>query len=236
VNALVTHFRLQEAVSEIPAAATCLVECVRGEGGVEHYVHTPLSRPGNDALARVAVRRLRQGRGRFAVAAAADLGLLLWVQGEAMPAEELRRLLDADVFDADLAAAIEESDLLRERFRRVALVGLMLLRNPLGGKRKVGGRDWAERRLFEQVRAADPEFVLLRQAAREVREHGLDAEAARAYVDEMPRRLVRCRRLAQVSPFAASWAQAVVGTADRATGPDEALERLHAALTGADAQ
>jgi Lhr-like helicase len=108
----------------------------------------------------------------------------------------------------------------------------MLLRNPLGRKRKVGGRDWAQRQLFEQVRAADPEFVLLRQAAREVREHGLDAEAARADVDEMPRRLVRCRWLAQVSPFAASWAQAVVGTAESATGPDVAMERLHAALVG----
>jgi len=28
----------------------------------------------------------------------------------------------------------------------------MLLRNPLGRRRRVGGADWGERRLFEQVR------------------------------------------------------------------------------------
>ena len=42
-------------------------------------------------------------------------------------------------------------------------------RNPLGRGRKVGGRDWGERRLFDQVRARDADFVLLRQAAREIR-------------------------------------------------------------------
>ncbi len=80
-----------------------------------------------------------------------------------------RRLLDSRNFDADLDTALASSDLLRQRFQRVAFTGLMLLRNPLGRKRKVGGQDWGERTLFEQVQARDADFVLLRQAAREIR-------------------------------------------------------------------
>jgi ATP-dependent Lhr-like helicase len=233
VQALVEHFRWQEAVSEIPAADACLVECIRGEASVDYYLHTPLSRPGNDALARVAVHRLSRQRGRSAVAVAADLGLQLCVGGgEDLGPDELRGLLSANGFDADLACAIHDSGFLRERFRRVALTGLMLLRNPLGGKRKVGGHAWGERRLFDQVRAASPDFVLLRQALREVRASCLDVPAACAYAEEMPRRLLRCRWLAQVSPFAAGWTQMVVGAVETTSGPAEALERLHAALMG----
>jgi ATP-dependent Lhr-like helicase len=236
-DALLTYFQLQEAVSEIPDAGACLVECVSTGTGTEYYIHTPLSRPGNDALARVAVHRLVRRRGVVVVSAPADLGFLLCVEGQGeLGAEDVRWLLSRPDFDADLAAALRDSDLLRERFRRTALTGLMLLRNPLGRRRRVGGQDWPERRLFEQVRAAEAEFVLLRQALREVREECLDVAAARAYAEEMPRRVLRCRRLVNVSPFAEAWTQQVVAAAETAGGPAEALLGLHAELTGGEGQ
>jgi Lhr-like helicase len=132
-----------------------------------------------------------------------------------------------------LTRVLHDSHTLRERFRRVATTGLMLLRNPLGSRRRVGGAAWGEERLFDQVRAADPDFVLLRQALREVRE-SCDAAAARAYVEALPRRVVRCRWLAQVSPFAQNWTQAVAGPAQPADSPSEALQRLQDALLGGD--
>jgi ATP-dependent Lhr-like helicase len=230
---LTAYFRQQEAVSEIPAACVCLVECVSGEDGEGYYFHTPLNRPANDALGRLAARRLARPGGRCVVSIAADLGFLLQVQGgPALSADELRRLLAAESFDADLDDALKDSDLLRERFRRAVLIGLMLLRNPLGSRRKVGGADWPERRLFDQVRAADSDFVLLRQARREVREECLDVAMARAYAQEMPRRALRCRRLAQPSPFAEGWTQQLVGAVETSVDPADALQRLHAALTG----
>src|SRR5205823_2595585 len=100
-----------------------------------------------------------------------DLGFaLLFNRAVLLNAEELRIVLSPETFEAELDAALASSQTLRERFRRVALTGLMLLRNPLGKRRRVGGHDWPERRLFDQVRAADPEFVLLRQAEGEVRD------------------------------------------------------------------
>src|SRR5205807_976809 len=112
---------------------------------------------------------------------------------------------------ADLDQALAHSVTLRERFQRVALTGLMLLRNPLGRRRRVGGPDWAERRLFEQVRTAAPDFVLLRQAVREVREESCDGEVARAYLAELPRLVLRCRRLPRPSPFVEAWTQLAAG-------------------------
>jgi len=231
--ALAAHFERQECVSEVPDAATLLVEVVPRQGAADHYLHTPLNRAGNDALARVSVRRLARDRGRPAQSLVTDLGLVLSVAGDDLGPDDWRGLLGAGGFDADLAEALRESPALRACFQRVALTGLMLLRNPLGRKQRVGGRDWGERRLFDRVRQADPGFVLLRQAERELRRDLCDGEAGRAFARELPRWAVRCRRLARLSPFAEAWGPVEAGPAEVVETPAEALRRLHAALTGA---
>lgn len=235
VAVLLAHFQQQECVSEVPEPGCCLVEVVPTETGADYYVHTPLNRAGNDALARVAVRRMVRDLGRGAASLVADLGFALLDRNSTeLTAAELRALLSPDSFDADLAGAVADSVALRERFRRVALTGLMLLRNPLGGRQRVGGHDWAERRLFARVCADDPDFLLLRQARREVHEQVCDALAARGFLQELTRWTLHCRRLAQVSPFAQGWTQLVAGPAESVLGPTEALERLHALLTGSE--
>jgi ATP-dependent Lhr-like helicase len=228
--ALAAYFQRQECLSEVPDASVCLVEGVRGDFASDYHVHTPLNRCGNDALARVAALRLARDRGRTVTSMVADLGFVLTVGGDDLTPDDLRTLLTADGFDADLDRALMESLTLRERFRCAALTGLMLLRHPLGGRRRVGGHDWAERRLFDQVRSAAPDFVLLRQALREVKAEAVDAEAARGYVTALPQLSVRWRWLPQPSPFAESWTQAAPGPVESVETPAEVLRRLQAAL------
>jgi ATP-dependent Lhr-like helicase len=233
---LAAYFQRQECVSEIPDAMSCLVEVVAHDQGTDFYWHTPLNRLGNDALARVSVHRLARDRGRSAGSIVADLGFALLVQGdlgsEYSVAESLRALLRPDEFETDLDTALEGSACLRERFQRVAQTGLMLLRQPSGSRRRVGGRDWAARRLFDKIQALDSDFVLLRQARREVRTELCDAAAAAAFVNELAQRPLRCRRLGCPSPFVESWTQMATGAAESVETPEEVLLRLHAALTG----
>jgi len=231
VQVLVELFTLQDMVSEIPDRGDCLIECVRTEIGAEYYIHTPLNRAGNDALARVVCLRLTRDRCVKITALAADLGFLLSVHARRdISAGQWYDLLSATNFDADLDAALRDSNLLRECFRRNALIGLMLLRNPLGRRRRVGGRDWAERCLFDQVEAADADFVLLRQARREVLQ-GCAAEAAREFLGVMPRLSLRCRWLARPSPLVENWTHAGVTATDAPALPAEALQALREMLT-----
>jgi Lhr-like helicase len=230
---LAGYFEEQESVSEIPDAATLLVEVLRHDGGAEYHLHTPLNRLGNDALGRVLVRRLTRDHGRAVTLEVADLGLMLRLRGELpQAAETLRALLDPRGFAADLDGALAESEALRTRFGRVAQTGLMLLRQPEGKQRKVGGSDWAERRLFEQVRAHDGDFVLIRQALREVRQELCDVTAALAYLRHLPAITIRCRVLARPSPFARSWTQAATEEVDPVRSAGEVLAALHAELMG----
>jgi len=228
---LATLFERQESVSEVPDALTVLVEVVSSDLGTDYYVHTSLNRAGNDAVARVAVLRLARNRGRTATSMVADLGFLLCPGGSGeLTASDFSQLLLATGFDRDLDEAIAKSVTLRERFRCTATTGLMLLRNPLGKRRRVGGHEWAERRLFDKINALDPDFVLLRQARREIAAEVLDAAVARRFLEELPLRTLRCRRLPDVSPLAEGWTQAGAGPAEVVDSPAEALEKLHAML------
>jgi ATP-dependent Lhr-like helicase len=227
------HFQRQEGVSEIPGSGTLLVECVPAPFGSDYFLHTPLHLPANDALARVLCLRLRRERGLNVYSLAADLGCMLTLTCPVeLAPDDLRHLLRDDEFEADLAAAVTEAGLVRERFRQVALTGLMLLRNPLGRRTKVGGHDWAERRLFDQITATDPDFVLLRQARHEVNREVCDATAALSYLRKLRGLEVRCRWLSCCSPFAEGWSRVESVTTELQERPEEALRRLHSALTG----
>jgi ATP-dependent Lhr-like helicase len=232
---LVEYFRLQECLSEIPDAATCLIEAVPTEEGTDYYLHTPLHQQGNQGLAQVIVRRLAAGRGVQASSLAADLGLVVSVRVETkLSPADWRDLQAAADCESDFEEALLQSEMLRERFQGVATTGLMLLRQPLGGRRRVGGRDWGRRRLFDQVRISEPDFVLLRQAMQEVQAEWCDFQSALSYLRDMPSMTIRCRQLSQPSPFAQNWTQINAGPDDESANPVEALERLHAELTGQD--
>ncbi len=200
----------QESISEIPDQSTCLIECVDADFEIEYYLHTPLNRPSNDALGRVVALRLLRRHGILATWTAIDLGLMISIPAiQGLKPEMWRDLFNIDHFYIDLDRAIRESVSLRQIFRRVAFTGLMLLRNPLGKRRRVGGKSWAERRLFDQLHLADPNFVLIRQAVDEMKQHTCDGPSARSYLESMPRLSIRCRYLPRVSPLAAGWMEAV---------------------------
>ena len=80
------------------------------------------------------------------------------------------------------------------------------------------------------VGSCDADFVLLRQARREVRSEWCDATAAEQYLHELQKRPLRCRRLAYPSPFVESWTQMAGGATETVETPEEALLRLHASL------
>jgi ATP-dependent Lhr-like helicase len=232
VATLTAYFQRQDCVSEIPDAASRLVEIVAHDDGYDCYFHTQLNRLGNDALARVAVHRLAREWAKSADSIVADLGFALFLHGSlAAPlAPLLRALLNAANFEKDVEAALHDSAALRERFGRVAQTGLMLLRQPLGQRRRVGGPDWAARRLFDKIQAYDRDFVLLRQARREILSEWCDAAAASRYVHELEHLPLRCRFLSGPSPFVESWTQMTAGAAERVQTPEEALVQLHARL------
>jgi ATP-dependent Lhr-like helicase len=149
---------------------------------------------------------MRSEFGGKVMSIAVTLGVVLFHEvDEPLGDEAWRRMLTPVGFARDIEAVVQTCDLTRSRFAAIAQTGLMVLRQPLGGPRKVGGRDWIERRLFDQILAVDPNFPLLRQARRETLTSTCDGRAALKYVELATKMPLRVRSLADVSPIAAAW-------------------------------
>jgi ATP-dependent Lhr-like helicase len=203
---IIEFVSLQETHSEVPRETSVLIEAVDRGFGIEYAVHTPLPRPANEALASIVSARLKaQGRSVH-LPLAVNLGMLLFVEGmRELAAEDWHQLFSTEEWQTDADRVLRESPLVRIQFNRVAQTGLMVLRHPQGGRRKVGGRNWAGRELFDQVAAADPHFVLLEQSRREVCVESLDFARALAWLNEVRALPLVVRWLAQPSPFVESW-------------------------------
>jgi Lhr-like helicase len=192
----------QETISEVPTNRELLIECVAMQSCQEYFLHTPLPRAANETLARVLVERWRRLSKLKTLTIAVDLGVHAVVPfAEPLTAGDWRVALGADEFAESWQSHLHSSELLANAFGRVAQTGLMILRNPLGRKRKVGGKDWAERRLFEQIRDRAPDFLLLRQAAAEASSSFCDFATACAFVKQLTSQPIRVRHLAEPSPF-----------------------------------
>ena len=215
-EAIAEYVQAQERWSEVPTLSSLLIECVSMQACTEFFVHTPLPRSANEAIARVLLHRWRRPGRAQAMAVAADLGLyVLAPTAEAIAPACWREALSPAHFADDFREHLAGCDLLAQQFARVAATGLMVLRNPAGRQRKVGGKDWAERRLFDQLCQRDPDFVLLRQAEREVMSKTCDVPAALEFARTTAELPIRVRQLDGPSPFG----EALLGNDQSAVKP-----------------
>jgi ATP-dependent Lhr-like helicase len=231
-DVLVALFEAQERLSEIPPAAGLLVEEAPGGDGFVYHFHAPLGRSACEALGRAAAARLGRRFGCDLALGVADMGWsFAFPDGVRFGPDDLPALLDPAGFHDDVLDGLDRGELLARRFRHVAATALMVLKNPEGGRRRVGGLLWVSQRLYPLVKAACPDHPLLRETRREVLEDILDAPTALTWLAERPE--VRFRSLDAVSPFAAAWVDPGQGDALRFESPADALKRLHARLASA---
>ncbi len=230
-------FEAQQQWSEVPGAEGLLVEespAPEGAGRIYTF-HAPLHRSACEAMARAIGARVGRRVGRDLVLGVADLGWSIRLPDDAAIArEDLNSLLEVDCLDEDVLEGLDRGELMARRFRQVAMIALMILRNPEPGRRvRVGGLHWASTRLYPLVRAACPDHPLLRQTRREVLEEVLDVPAARRWLETRPS--VRFRVLPGLSPFAAAWIEPAPADSLRFESPAEALRRLQQRLLSAGA-
>jgi ATP-dependent Lhr-like helicase len=222
-------FLAQEQVSEVPPPGGLLVEESPHAEGLAYAFHAPLARAACEALGRGVAARLGRRFGRDVNLAVADLGWSIRLVGEARLVEaDLPALLDPSGLADDVAEGLDRGDLVARRFRHVAATSLMVLRNPEGGRTRVGGLLWVSQRLFPLVKAACPHHPLIREARREALERLLDTPSALGWLASRPS--VRFRALPAASPFTAAWIDPAMGEPLRFESPADALRRLHARL------
>ncbi len=222
-------FEAQEQISEIPSAGTLLIEESPHDEGWTYAFHAPLSRAACEALGRGVAARLGRQLGRNLAMEVADLGFTLQIPDETqLQRDELSALLTPANFFDDVMEGLDRGELAARRFRHIASTALMVLRNPDGGRRRVGGTLWVSNRLYPLIQAACPRHPLLRETRREILEDLLDAPGALAWIEGRPE--IRFRALSGPSPFARAWIDPAQPEGLQFESPADALRRLHARL------
>jgi Lhr-like helicase len=112
----------------------------------------------------------------------------------------LERLFEPRGLPDDVRAAVARSDLWGRRFRAVAAVGLMLVKNYHGRSRFVGAMQMNARRIWSVLERERPQFPLVRETYRTVLEDDLDVPTAMAWLERAAGR-VTMRELEEPPPF-----------------------------------
>ncbi|MDQ6827399.1 MAG: DEAD/DEAH box helicase [Gemmatimonadota bacterium] len=199
--ALASYAAAQDVLSPIPSPDEILIERwtdTEDERLVVHAVTAPLGRRANEALARAIAYRL--GRGNAGLLVDDQSFALRTPKRAAWQEEHLAGLFNPSGLAVDVARAVARSDLWGRRFRQVASIGLMLVKNYRGHSKFVGGMQLNARRIWSVLERERPDFPLVRETYRTVLEDDLDVATAEAWLRE-GRGQITLRDVASVPPF-----------------------------------
>ena len=200
-TALAEYVATQQVLSPIPDPDEILLERWEDPDDprvVVHAVTSPLGRRANEALARAVA--YRAGKGSVGLMVEDQAFALRVPRRAAWDDAALERLFAPGNLRADVQAAVARSDLWGRRFRAVAGVGLMLVKNYHGRSKFVGAMQMNARRIWSVLERERPQFPLVRETYRTVLEDDLDVPTAESWLERVAGR-VTMRDLEAPPPF-----------------------------------
>jgi ATP-dependent Lhr-like helicase len=183
-KAIYNYFYEQKSFSLIPTDKRLVVECFRDEKGYCYVFHTLIGRRANDAISRVFAYRIGKIKGCNVRITITDNGFMLRLP-EKLSTDEIKALFDLDNFREDLIKSLDKTELLRRRFRHVAVRSLMILRNYLGKEKSVYRQQISADNILKLLKKYFPDFPVLRETYREIVEDFMDIGSALDYLKKI---------------------------------------------------
>ncbi|MEM4756136.1 MAG: ATP-dependent helicase [Candidatus Woesearchaeota archaeon] len=203
VEAIEQYFSLQAAYAIIPHQSLLVLETIRDETQYKTVVHGVFGRRVNDALSRAIAYIIAKTHQCPVEVSISDNGFVLSTK-QKVNVKKALVMLRADKLALVLTAAIEQTEILKRRFRHAATRSLMILRN-YGGKTKSPGKQAIHTRmLITTTKQIDPDFIILKEARREVLEDVMDIANAKTIVHAITTGAIAIKEIERdlPSPFA----------------------------------
>ncbi len=199
-RAIVSYFLEQKLFSEIPTDKRLLVEVFRDGDEFCHVFHTLIGRRANEAISRVFAYRIGRDKGVNVKIALTDNGFMLKIP-ERLGEDEIRDLFKEEEFLEDLRRSLDKTEILRRRFRHVAVRSFMILRNYLGKEKSVWRQQMSADSLLKLIKKRFPEFPVLKETYREIMEDYMDVENALDFLRRVRGMELKVVELPSPSPF-----------------------------------
>ena len=229
-KAILAYFREQAKYSTVPDDETLLVEEVLGEKRNRYFFHTLIGRRANDALSRAFAYMVSQWKNCNVGVAINDNGFALLLPPEKrLSKDEIMALFEIKDLREVLRRALDNTELLKRRFRHVANRGLLILRRYIGRSKRLGRQQVMAVALLKVLKENHPDFPLLKEVYREIMEDKMDVEAAELFLEWIREGRIRVvvEHNELPSPFAFNLE--VIGSSDVVLMEDrrEMIKQLH---------
>ena len=190
--------------------------------------HTMLGRRANDCLARAVAFAISRLQHRDVELGVSDNGFFVSYRRGVRPLEALRALR-AKELRVIAEQAIEQTEILKRRFRHCAVRSLMILRSYLGRTKRVGRQQLASTILLNAVRRISNNFPILKEARREVLEDLMDVEKASWFIQQLEADEIEVREFYTRIPSPFAFNLVLQGHLDilKAEDRQEFLRRMH---------
>ncbi len=183
-KAILSYFREQAKYSTIPDDEILLVEEVLEERRAKYFFHTLIGRRANEALSRAfayLVSKKKRCNVRIAIS---DNGFMLILPREKRLSEkDIKSLFQLEDLRETLKRALDNTELLKRRFRHVANRGLLILRRYMGRKKSLSRQQLNAQTLLRLLKKNYPDFPLLKEVYREIMEDKMDIENAELFLN-----------------------------------------------------
>ena len=229
-GAILGYFREQARYSVIPDDETLLVEEVLEENRAKYFFHTLIGRRANEALSRAFAYLVGKKKRCNVGIAISDNGFMLILPGNRrLSEEEIKALFQLEDLRETLKRALNNTELLKRRFRHVANRGLLVLRRYMGRKKSLSRQQLNAQTLLRLLKKNHPDFPLLKEVYREIMEDKMDIENAGLFLNRVKEGKIRVvvERNELPSPFAFNLE--VIGASDVLLMEDrrELIKQLH---------
>ncbi|MEK6921660.1 MAG: ATP-dependent helicase, partial [Nanoarchaeota archaeon] len=139
------------------------------------------------------------------------------------------RTLKADKLELVMKHAIDQTEILKRRFRHCATRGFMILRNYLGRQKNAGRQQVSSMILMSAVKRISDDFCILKEARREVLEDLMDIENSKKVLREIEEGKIRLVEIQTKIPSPFAFNIALQGFMDVLKIEDKIafLQRMH---------
>ncbi len=174
-KAIYHYMKEQHSYIGIPHERELYIENYKEERKKMVIFHTLYGRRVNDALSRSLAYAITRTQHKDVEIGISDNGFYLSFEKE-FDASKAFTLLKSDEFHGILRNAIDKSEILKRRFRHCAGRALMILREYMGHKKRVGRQQVSSMILMAAVRSISDDFFILKESRREVMDDLMDVE------------------------------------------------------------
>jgi ATP-dependent Lhr-like helicase len=203
VNSIYHYFDEQFKYAQIPHDHKILIE-VYSEHNKNFFIfHTLFGRRVNDVLSRAAAFAISRTQHVDVEIGISDNGFYL-ASEKKIQALRAFSLLKSEELRKVSEKAIEQTEILKRRFRHCAARALMILRSYKGHTKRVGRQQVSSMILMNAVKRVNPKFTILQEAKREVLEDLMDIENATFILKQIEEQKILIKEISTTvpSPFA----------------------------------